>query len=163
MIRNLLSVGGFTLLSRITGFARDIVLAATLGAGLMTDAFVVAFRLPNHFRAIFGEGAFNAAFVPSYARVLETEGAAEAQKFSSRIFTLLLASQIVLLVLALAFAGTFTTGSIVAFLTFGPMVDIKSALMFLGVFRRRIVVYLIVLPLLLTMFIGILWNLVLLS
>ena len=65
--------------------------------------------------------------------------------------------------LALAFAGTFTTGSIVAFLTFGPMVDIKSALMFLGVFRRRIVVYLIVLPLLLTMFIGILWNLYLLS
>ncbi|MCB1541157.1 MAG: murein biosynthesis integral membrane protein MurJ [Rhodoblastus sp.] len=107
MIRNLLSVGGFTLLSRITGFARDIVLAATLGAGLMTDAFVVAFRLPNHFRAIFGEGAFNAAFVPSYARVLETEGATEAQKFSSRIFTLLLASQIALLVLALAFTPFF--------------------------------------------------------
>jgi uncharacterized membrane protein YraQ (UPF0718 family) len=64
--------------------------------------------------------------------------------------------------LALAFAGTFTTGSIVAFLTFGPMVDIKSALMFLGVFQRRVVAYLIVLPLLLTMFIGILWNLYLL-
>lgn len=103
MIRNLLSVGGFTLLSRITGFARDIVLAATLGAGLLNDAFVVAFRLPNHFRAIFGEGAFNAAFVPSYARVLETEGVEDARKFSSRIFTLLLASQIVLLILALAF------------------------------------------------------------
>ncbi len=103
MIRNLLSVGGFTLLSRVTGFARDIVLAATLGAGLMNDAFVVAFRLPNHFRAIFGEGAFNAAFVPSYARVLETQGVEEAKKFSSRIFTLLLASQIVLLVLALVF------------------------------------------------------------
>ncbi len=103
MIRNLLSVGGFTLLSRITGFARDIVLAATLGAGLMNDAFVVAFRLPNHFRAIFGEGAFNAAFVPSYARVLETKGAGEAKTFSSRIFTLLLASQVLLLVLALVF------------------------------------------------------------
>ena len=107
MIRNLLSVGGFTLLSRITGFARDIVLAATLGAGLLNDAFVVAFRLPNHFRAIFGEGAFNAAFVPSYSRVLETEGAVEARKFSSRIFTLLLASQIVLLALALAFTPYF--------------------------------------------------------
>jgi len=107
MIRNLLSVGGFTLLSRITGFARDIVLAATLGAGLMNDAFVVAFRLPNHFRAIFGEGAFNAAFVPSYARVLETAGAEEAKRFSSRIFTLLLASQIVLLILALAFTPFF--------------------------------------------------------
>ncbi|MBC7812241.1 MAG: permease [Burkholderiales bacterium] len=61
--------------------------------------------------------------------------------------------------LALAFAGTFTTGSILAFLTFGPMVDIKSTLMFLGVFRRRTVVYLIVLPLLMTMLIGIWTNL----
>ena len=62
--------------------------------------------------------------------------------------------------LALAFAGSFTTGSIVAFLTFGPMVDIKSSLMFLGVFQRRVVLYLIGLPFLLSLLIGILWNLV---
>jgi len=61
--------------------------------------------------------------------------------------------------LALAFSGAFTTGSIVTFLTFGPMVDIKSALMFLGVFQRRVVLYLIILPLLLTLLIGIFWNL----
>lgn len=61
--------------------------------------------------------------------------------------------------LALAFAGSFSTGSILAFLVFGPMVDIKSALMFLGVFQRRIVFYLILLPLLLTMIMGIAWNL----
>lgn len=61
--------------------------------------------------------------------------------------------------LALAFSGIFTTGSIITFLTFGPMVDIKSALMFLGVFQRRIVFYLIVLPLLLTLLIGVTWNL----
>jgi uncharacterized membrane protein YraQ (UPF0718 family) len=61
--------------------------------------------------------------------------------------------------LALAFGSIFTTGSIISFLTFGPMVDIKSSLMFLGVFQRRIVLYLIVLPLLLTMLIGIGWNL----
>jgi len=61
--------------------------------------------------------------------------------------------------LALAFAGTFTTGSILAFLTFGPMVDIKSTLMFAGVFKRRVVLYLILLPLLLTMLIGIWLNL----
>lgn len=61
--------------------------------------------------------------------------------------------------LALAFVGTFTTGSILAFLTFGPMVDIKSMLMFLGVFRRRIVLYLILLPMLLTLLIGIWLNL----
>jgi uncharacterized membrane protein YraQ (UPF0718 family) len=60
---------------------------------------------------------------------------------------------------ALAFAGSFTTGSILAFLTFGPMVDIKSSLMFLGVFQRRVVVYLIVLPLLLTLLLGVAWNL----
>lgn len=103
MIRNLLSVGGFTLLSRLTGFFRDIVLAAVLGGGLLNDAFVVAFRLPNHFRAIFGEGAFNAAFVPSYSRVLETQGAAQARAFSGRMFALLLASQILLLALAWTF------------------------------------------------------------
>jgi hypothetical protein len=61
--------------------------------------------------------------------------------------------------LALAFVGTFTTGSVLAFLTFGPMVDIKSTLMFLGVFQRRIVAYLILIPLLLTMLIGIWLNL----
>ena len=61
--------------------------------------------------------------------------------------------------LALAFVGTFTGGSILAFLTFGPMVDIKSTLMFLGVFKRRTVAYLIVLPLLMTMLIGIWTNL----
>lgn len=61
--------------------------------------------------------------------------------------------------LALAFSGLFTTGSIITFLTFGPMVDIKSALMFLGVFQRRVVLYLILLPLLLTLLIGIFWNL----
>ena len=60
--------------------------------------------------------------------------------------------------LALAFTSTFTTGSIVAFLTFGPMVDIKSALMFLGVFQRRVVFYLILLPFLLSLLVGILWN-----
>jgi uncharacterized membrane protein YraQ (UPF0718 family) len=61
--------------------------------------------------------------------------------------------------LALAFVGTFTTGSVLAFLTFGPMVDIKSTLMFLGVFQRRVVLYLIALPLLLTLLIGIWMNL----
>jgi len=106
MIKRILTVGGLTLLSRITGFVRDIVLAAILGAGPAADAFFVAFRLPNHFRAIFAEGAFNAAFVPAYARVREQSGAARAEVFADRIFTLLLASQIVLLALALLFTPT---------------------------------------------------------
>jgi putative peptidoglycan lipid II flippase len=103
MIERILTVGGLTLLSRVTGFVRDIILAAVLGAGPVADAFFVAFRLPNHFRAIFAEGAFNAAFVPAYARVREQNGAERAGVFADRIFTLLLASQIVLLALALLF------------------------------------------------------------
>src|SRR5665647_1256589 len=103
MIKRILTVGGFTLLSRVTGFVRDIILAAVLGAGPVADAFFVAFRLPNHFRAIFAEGAFNAAFVPAYARIREQNGAERAGLFANRIFTLLLASQLLLLALALAF------------------------------------------------------------
>ena len=79
MIGRIATVGGLTLLSRITGFVRDIVLAAVLGAGPVADAFFVALRLPNHFRAIFAEGAFNAAFVPAYAR-LHATGAGETAR-----------------------------------------------------------------------------------
>ena len=74
-----------------------------LGAGPVADAFFVALRLPNHFRAIFAEGAFNAAFVPAYARIREEGGGVRAGQFADRIFTLLLASQIVLLAVALVF------------------------------------------------------------
>jgi putative peptidoglycan lipid II flippase len=103
MIGKILTVGGYTLLSRLTGFLRDIMLAAIIGAGPVADAFFVAFRLPNHFRAIFAEGAFNAAFIPAYARIRTQGGADAAERFGDRIFTLLLASQIVLLALALIF------------------------------------------------------------
>jgi putative peptidoglycan lipid II flippase len=103
MIGKILTVGGYTLISRLTGFMRDIMLAAIIGAGPVADAFFVAFRLPNHFRAIFAEGAFNAAFIPAYARIRTQGGAAAAGRFGDRIFTLLLASQIVLLALALIF------------------------------------------------------------
>jgi putative peptidoglycan lipid II flippase len=102
MMDRILTVGGITLASRATGFLRDIVLAAVLGAGPVADAFFVALRLPNHFRAIFAEGAFNAAFVPAYARIGGTGGHAAVQVFADRIFTLLLACQLVLLAVALA-------------------------------------------------------------
>src|SRR5215510_13799921 len=109
MLGRVFTVGGFTLLSRLTGFARDIMLAAILGAGPIADAFFVALRLPNHFRAIFAEGAFNAAFVPSYARIRTEGGAIRAGHFADRIFTLLLASQIVLLAIALIFTPAVIT------------------------------------------------------
>ncbi|MCJ2011335.1 murein biosynthesis integral membrane protein MurJ [Methylobacterium sp. J-076] len=101
MIRSILSVGGWTLVSRVTGFARDVVMAAVMGAGPLADAFVVAFRLPNHFRAIFGEGAFNTAFVPSYAALEEAGATGAARRFADRVFTLMLIVQLVLLNLAL--------------------------------------------------------------
>src|SRR3974390_2513939 len=103
MLGRIFTVGGYTLLSRLTGFARDIMLAAILGAGPVADAFFVAFRLPNHFRAIFAEGAFNAAFVPAYAHVHGEQGEASAKLFADRIFTLLFVSQLVLLVAGLLF------------------------------------------------------------
>src|SRR3984893_10663884 len=100
MFGRIFTVGGYTLLSRLTGFARDIMLAAILGAGPLADAFFVALRLPNHFRAIFAEGAFNAAFVPAYAHVHGERGATSARLFADRIFTLLFFTQLVLLVVA---------------------------------------------------------------
>ena len=100
MLGRIFTVGGYTLLSRLTGFARDIMMAAILGAGPIADAFFVALRLPNHFRAIFAEGAFNAAFVPAYAHVSAQGGAASAKLFADRIFTMLFASQVLLLAMA---------------------------------------------------------------
>ncbi|MBB4197680.1 murein biosynthesis integral membrane protein MurJ [Rhodoblastus sphagnicola] len=107
MYKNFLSVSGLTLLSRLTGFLRDVVLSGVLGAGMMMDAFAVAQRLPNHFRAIFGEGAFNAAYVPTYLRVLEQEGESRARNFANQIFTLLLLSQVVILALGWLFMPAF--------------------------------------------------------
>ena len=102
MLGRIFTVGGYTLLSRLTGFARDIMLAAILGAGPVADAFFVALRLPNHFRAIFAEGAFNAAFVPAYAH-LYGDSEASAKIFANRIFTLLFTAQVALLAVAWLF------------------------------------------------------------
>jgi putative peptidoglycan lipid II flippase len=80
--RSIATVGSFTLLSRIVGFVRDIVLSAVLGSGPVADAFIVAFKLPNFFRRLFAEGAFSAAFVPLFARALQGEGRDEALLFA---------------------------------------------------------------------------------
>jgi putative peptidoglycan lipid II flippase len=80
--RAIATVGSFTLLSRIVGFVRDIVLSAVLGSGAVADAFFVAFKLPNFFRRLFAEGAFSAAFVPLFARELQGEGRDAALAFA---------------------------------------------------------------------------------
>ena len=82
MLGRIFTVGGYTLLSRLTGLARDIMLAAFLGAGPVADAFYVAWRLPNNFRAIFAEGAFNTAFIPAYAHVHGKDGEGSARAFA---------------------------------------------------------------------------------
>jgi putative peptidoglycan lipid II flippase len=102
MFRNILSVGGLTLVSRILGLVRDIVIASLLGAGPVADAFFVAFRLPNHFRALFAEGAFNAAFVPLFSATLVRSGEAAARRFAEEVMALLAAVLVPLLAVALA-------------------------------------------------------------
>jgi len=77
----------FTIISRLFGYARDILIAVFLGAGPLADAFFVAFRIPNTFRRLFSEGTFNAAFVPSYSSLLDNKK--KAEKFANNIFTLL--------------------------------------------------------------------------
>jgi putative peptidoglycan lipid II flippase len=82
LYRSFATVGGLTMVSRVLGFVRDILIAAVLGTGLVADAFFVAFRLPNLFRRLFAEGAFNSAFVPLFAKTLEGEGRPAAKRFA---------------------------------------------------------------------------------
>lgn len=81
--------GSFTMISRVLGFVRDILMAAVLGAGAITDCFVVAFKLPNFFRRLFAEGAFSASFVPIFSATLTKDGKEEAVKFAEEAFACL--------------------------------------------------------------------------
>ncbi len=104
LARAIATVGSFTLLSRLVGFVRDIVLSAVLGSGAIADAFFVAFKLPNFFRRLFAEGAFSAAFVPLFARELHDRGRAEAIVFARQAqaaLLLVLVPFTVLLILAM--------------------------------------------------------------
>lgn len=91
LVRAAFTVGSWTLASRILGFVRDLLIAAVLGAGAAADAFFVAFKLANMLRRLFAEGAFNAGFVPLFARTLEQEGKAPALAFASHALTLMIA------------------------------------------------------------------------
>jgi putative peptidoglycan lipid II flippase len=84
------TIGGLTMVSRIAGFAREMLMARVLGAGVYTDAFLVAFRLPNTFRRLFGEGAFSAGFVPLYSQRLQSGGEGEAKNFSEEVLAVFL-------------------------------------------------------------------------
>ncbi len=90
LLRSIATVGGMTMISRVFGFLRDVLIAGTLGAGPVADAFFVAFRFPNLFRSLFAEGAFTAAFVPIFAGILEGEGKQRAVAFARQAFSVLL-------------------------------------------------------------------------
>lgn len=82
----LLAVGSWTMISRVLGLVRDVMMAALLGAGPMAQAFLIAFSLPNMFRRFFGEGAFNLAFVPMFAKKLESGGKGDDPQAAARDF-----------------------------------------------------------------------------
>ena len=100
LYRSFMTVGGLTMISRVLGFIRDISIAAVLGTGVVADAFFVAFRFPNLFRRLFGEGAFNAAFVPLFSKQLEANGKTAAKQFAEEALSGLLFTLLVLTALA---------------------------------------------------------------
>src|ERR1700692_456578 len=89
MLKSVLTVGGWTMASRVLGFIRDMLMAALIGAGPVADAFFVANKLPNLFRRLFGEGAFNAAFVPEFSGLLATDGAEAARRFAQEAISVM--------------------------------------------------------------------------
>lgn len=90
LLRSVATVGSFTMMSRVLGFIRDMLTAALLGAGPVTDAFFVALRLPNLFRSLFAEGAFSAAFVPIFAGMVAKDGKPVARRFAEDALAVLL-------------------------------------------------------------------------
>jgi putative peptidoglycan lipid II flippase len=98
--RSFATVSGFTAISRVLGFVRDMLTALVLGAGPVADAFFVAFRLPNLFRSLFAEGAFNSAFVPLFTKNLQAEGQTAARRFAEEALSVLLTALLLVTILA---------------------------------------------------------------
>nr|WP_316651918.1 murein biosynthesis integral membrane protein MurJ [uncultured Gellertiella sp.] len=99
LVKKFMTVGGATLGSRVMGFARESLMAAALGTGPMAEAFYAAFKFPNLFRRLFAEGAFNAAFVPLFAKEIEAGGMEGAKRFSEEVFGVLFTVLVALTVL----------------------------------------------------------------
>ena len=112
------TVGGLTLISRLFGYIRDIFMASVIGAGPLGDAFTFALTLPNSFRQIFAEGAFNAAFVPAYTETQTRDGKAEAGRFAGQVMGALL-----LILLPLSALMIWQMPAVVGFLSQGYAPD----------------------------------------
>ena len=105
VIRFAFTVGGFTMLSRVLGMVRDMLTAGVFGTSLAMSSFVVAFRIPNLFRALFGEGALSSAFVPVFMESRRTEGEEAAWRLARRVVTLVGAFLLGIVVLGIAGMG----------------------------------------------------------
>jgi putative peptidoglycan lipid II flippase len=102
------TIGGLTMVSRIAGFAREMLMSRVMGASWQADAFFVAFRLPNTFRRLFGEGAFSAGFVPLYSQRLHGEnGEVESKKFSEEVLAVFLPTLILFTLVFEVIMGPF--------------------------------------------------------
>ena len=98
----------YTIISRLLGYLRDILIAIFLGASFFADAFFVAFRIPNTFRRLFAEGTFNAAFVPSYSSEL-LKSKSKSNIFANQIFNLLFLGLLFLVLVAEIFMPAFVS------------------------------------------------------
>jgi putative peptidoglycan lipid II flippase len=129
MFRNILTIGGWTFASRILGFVRDMLIAAVLGAGPVADAFFLALRLPNMFRRLFGEGAFNAAFVPAFTASLTLDGPAKARVLAAHMSTLMTLWLSLLVVIGMIFMpqimGVLTPGLVDEPVRFNLVVELS--------------------------------------
>ncbi len=151
LIKSTGTIGGLTMVSRIAGFAREMLMSRVMGASWQADAFFVAFRLPNTFRRLFGEGAFSAGFVPLYAQRLHSgpEGEALAKDFSEQVLSV--------------FAPTLILFTIVFEIIMGPFVAALSGYgdhkLALATFLTRITFPYLILISLVSLFSGILNSL----
>ena len=106
LVKSTGTFGFYTIISRLLGYLRDVLIAIFLGTGFIADVFFVAFRIPNTFRRLFAEGTFNAAFVPSYSSEL-TKGKSKSDKFANEIFNLLLFGLLFLILIVEIFMPAF--------------------------------------------------------
>ena len=100
LVKSVATIGSYTLISRVFGFLRDVLIASILGASTATDAFFVAFKLPNFMRRLFAEGAFNSAFIPMFSSMLVGEGKEKALEFAKEVKSVLTLILLIITLLA---------------------------------------------------------------
>lgn len=152
LARNTAVIGGLTLVSRVLGFARDLLMAAAIGAGPVADAFYAALRFPNLFRRLFAEGAFSQAFVPVYSKTLAEQGEAAADRLAGEALSVLVLATGLITALAIAlmpwinlvlFAGyadnpeIFGLATALTQITMPYLVGVSAATLFSGALNAR--------------------------